>query len=140
MPIRHIPIRSSQNIPLALLGQLGEGCCTKRRRYTRAQEIEKLAVQKYNKNGKGITFNDLLSAGMASHKEQAQITLKHCLRMGLLFSLGNHKPQQYYPSCLKSEVSKAKMSKNIPVGFSEVGFSDAPHFSINSNNNNDSNL
>jgi len=136
---KNIPISSSQNIPLALLGQYGQCGYTKRRRYTRAQEIEKLAVQKYNKNGKGITFNDLLSAGMASHKEQAQITLKHCLRMGLLFSLGNHKPQQYYPSCLKSEVSKAKMSKNIPVGFSEVGFSDAPHFSINSNNNNDSN-
>ena len=131
---KNIPIRSSQNIPLALLGQYGQCGYTKRRRYTRAQEIEKLAVEKYNKNGKGITFNDLISAGLASHKEQAQITLKHCLRMGLLFSLGNHKPQLYYPTCLKSEVSKAKMSKNIPVRVTGVGFSDPPHFSVNTNN------
>jgi len=130
---KNIPIRSSQNIPLALLGQYGQCGYTKRRRYTRAQEIEKLAVEKYNKNGKGITFNDLLSAGMVSHKEQAQITLKHCLRMGLLFTLGNYKPQLYYPTCLKSEIFKAKITKNIQVGVTEVGFSDPPHFSLNTN-------
>jgi hypothetical protein len=30
----------------------------RRRRYTRAEQIEKLAVEKCRKNGKGITFND----------------------------------------------------------------------------------
>lgn len=99
-----------------------------------------MAADKCNKNGKGITFNDLLSAGLASHKEQAQITLKHSLRMGLLFSLGNYKPQQYYPACLKSEISKTKMSKNIPIEVTQVGFSNIPHFfSINNNDNKNSN-
>jgi len=87
-----------------------------------------LAVDKYNKNGKGITFNHLLSAGLASHKQQAQITLKHCLRMNLLFTLGNYKPQQYYPICLKSEISKNKLLKNIPIEVTGVAYS----------NNNDS--
>ena len=98
------------------------GSHRKRRRYTRAQEVEKLAVDKYTKNGKGTTFNDLLSSGMASHKEQAQITLKHCLRMNLLFTLGNYKPQQYYPICLKSEISKNKLLKNIPIEVTGVDY------------------
>jgi hypothetical protein len=138
----NIPTDSSQNIPIELLGQYGSGRGGKwrrRRRYNKVQEIEALAASRYKENGKGITFHDLLSNGYALHKKQAQITLKHCLRMGLLFSLGSYKPQQYYPTCLKSEISKAKMSKNIPIEVTEVGFSDVPHFSINSNNNNDSN-
>jgi hypothetical protein len=136
---KNIPLRSSQNIPLALPGQYGEAGCTKRRRYTRAEEIEKLAADKYKENGKGITFNDLLSAGLASHKEQSQITLKHCLRTGVLFTLGNYRPQQYYPTCLKSEISKAKMSKNIPIEVTGVGLSNIPHSSINSKTNRDNN-
>ena len=77
----NIPIRSSQNIPLTQLGQYGDGDGYKKklRRYTRVQEVEQLAVRKYKNNGKGMTFNDLLSTGLASHKEHAQITLKHCL-------------------------------------------------------------
>jgi hypothetical protein len=37
----------------------------RRRRYTRAKHIEKLSVDKYKKNGRGLTFNDLLSSGLA---------------------------------------------------------------------------
>jgi hypothetical protein len=136
---KNIPISSSQNIPLALLGQLGEGCCTKRRRYTRAQEIEKLAADKYNKNGKGITFNDLLSAGIASHKEEAQITLKHCLERQVLFTISNHKPQEYYPTSLRAEILKNKLSKNLPIGVTGVGLSNISHSSINSTNSDNKN-
>jgi hypothetical protein len=123
--ITNIPIDSGQNIQLELPGQCIGGY-RKRRRYTRAQEVEKLAVEMYNKNGKGITFNHLLSVGMASHKEQAQIMLKHCLNKKVLFTLSGHKPQQYYPACLKSQISKTVISKNTPVRVTEVGYSKAP--------------
>jgi len=132
---KNIPISSSRNIPLAQLGRYGMGGSTSRRRYTRAQEVEKLAVNKYNKNGTGITFIDLLSAGLASHKKQAQISLKRCLGMNL-FTLGSRKPQQYYPICLKSEISKNKLLKNIPIGVTGVGSFDVPHYCINNTKNN----
>ena len=88
----------------------------RQRRYTRAIEIESLAVSKYKSNGKGITYGDLLSNGFAISKSQAQITLKHCFKRNILFTLGNYKPQRYYPDCLKSKISK----KNIPVGVKGV--------------------
>jgi hypothetical protein len=118
-PIKNTPIDSTQNIPLALLGQrvpkysIDNG---RQRRYTRAQELETLAVSKYKGNGKGISYKDLLTSGLAFSKRQAQITLKHCFKRNILFTLGNYKPQQYYPVCLKSEISK----KNILVGVSGV--------------------
>lgn len=59
--------------------------------------------------------------------------------MNFLFTLGNYKPQQYYPTCLKSEISKAKMSKNIPIGVTGVGFSNVSYSSINSTNSNNKN-
>jgi hypothetical protein len=70
---KNIPIASSQNIPLALSAQCDAGFVGgyRRRRYTRAEQIEKLAVDKYKKNGTGVTFNDLLCAGMASNKKQS---------------------------------------------------------------------
>jgi hypothetical protein len=132
---KNIPIRSSENIPLAQLGQYGDGggCEKRRRRYTRVQEVEQLAVRKYESNGKGMTFNDLLTSGLALHKEQAQITLKHCLEKQILFTISNHKPQQYYPSCLKSKILKAFISKNIPIGVTEVAYSKASLLSNNAN-------
>ena len=131
---KNIPIHCSQNIPLAQLGQYGDGggCGKRRRRYTRAQEVEQLAVRKYKSNGKGMSFNDLLSAGLASHKEQAQITLKHCLEKQVLFTMSNHKPQQYYPTSLRAEILKNKLSKNLPIGVTGVAYFKAP---LSSNNN-----
>jgi hypothetical protein len=93
----------------------------RRRRYNRVGQIEKLAVDKYKKNGIGLTFNDLLSTGLASNKKQSQITLKHYHRNGTLFTISAHKPQQYYPACLKSEINAKKMEKNIPIGVTGVG-------------------
>src|SRR3954470_23709282 len=105
-------VLSSQNIPIALRGQClrdGNGI---RRRYVGANEIENLAFNKYKENGRGITINELLTNGLVLHKKQAQTTLKYCLRRGILFTLSNCKPQQYYPSRLRSEIHRAKMSKN----------------------------
>ena len=87
----------------------------RRRRYVRADEVENLACNKYKENGRGITIDDLLTNGLALHKKQAQTNLKYCLRRGILFTVYNCKPQQYYPSCLRSEIMKAKTSKNIPI-------------------------
>ena len=59
---------------------------------------------------------------------------EYCLKRNILFAPSNHKPQQYYPACLKSNVLKAKMSKNIPVKPTGVGLSNIPssrRFSIN---------
>ena len=74
----------------------------------------------YKENGRGMTFNDLISNGLALHKQQAQWTLKYCLQRGILLTYSNRKPQHYFPACIKSEISKAKMSKNIPVGVTGV--------------------
>jgi hypothetical protein len=117
---KNIPIDSGQNIPLAQLGQCGT-YCNKQRRYTRAQDIETLAINKYKDNGRAITYKDLLSNGLAFSKVQAQITLKYCFKKNVLFTLRNHKPQQYYPTNLKSEILK----KNTHIGVTEVGHSHA---------------
>jgi hypothetical protein len=121
---KNIPIASSKNIPLALSAQCDDGFVVgyKRRRYTRAKHIEKLAIEKCKKNGKGITFNDLLSYGLAPNKKQSQVTLKYYRNKGILFSISAHKPQQYYPASIKSEILNAKMAKNIPIGVTEVGY------------------
>jgi hypothetical protein len=121
---KNIPIAHSQNIPIATSTQCYDGFVggyVRRRRYSRAEQIEKLAVEKHRKNGKGITFNDLLHAGLASNKRQSQITLKHYHNKDILFTISLHKPQQYYPTCIKSEVLKSKISKNIPIGVTGVG-------------------
>ena len=81
-----------------------------------------------------MSFNDLLSAGLASHKEQAQITIKHCLEKQVLFTISNHKPQQYYPTSLRAEILKNKLSKNLPVGVTEVAYFKAPLLSNNNGN------
>lgn len=49
---KNIPIASPKNIPLALLAQYDGGFVGgygRRRRYTRATQIEKFAVEKYKK-------------------------------------------------------------------------------------------
>jgi hypothetical protein len=119
--IKNIPSDSRQNVPLASSGQYVTKSGSKgrrQRRYTRAREIETLAIGKYKNYGKGITYKDLLSNKLAFSKMQAQITLKHCFRKNILFTLGNNKPQRYYPVCLKSEILK----KNIPIGVTGVGY------------------
>ena len=135
---KNIPLAQSQNIPLALLAQCYGGFVVgyrRRRRYTRAEQIEKLAVDKYKKNGTGLTFNDLLYNGLASNKKQSQISLKHYCTNGILFTISAHKPQQYYPTCLKSEINAKKMVKNIPIGVTGVGCYYDPNSASQSSDN-----
>lgn len=79
------------------------------RSYRSSKEIESTAIESYRRSGKGITFTILLEKGLAHGKRQAQNTLKYHVRTGLLFTLANTRPQQYYPTCLKSEIIKAKL-------------------------------
>jgi len=119
--VGNVPIGKSQNIPLDVLGRCGSNGYHNRlpsRRYIKAKCIEALAISKYKQNGRGISFNDLLSNGLAKHKEHAQAKLKYCLRTEILFTPSNHKPQQYYPACFKSEI----LNKIIPVGVMEVPY------------------
>ena len=124
---KNTPLAPIQNAPIDLLGHWRRS----KRRYTKKQEIATLAIDKYKKDGLGITFNDLLSNGVSYHKEHAQDTLKRCLGNNVLFTMANHKPQQYYPISLKAEILRRKMSKNAPVGVTGVGYSKAPLFPSN---------
>jgi len=124
----NIPLESDQNIPLTLVGQ----SFVKRRRYTRSDEISVLAINHYRKTGKGIIFEDLLSSGLAPHKDQAQTTLKYCLERKVLFTPENTRPQQYYPTCLKSEVMKRIMAKNTPIDPTGVGILPMTHSYLSS--------
>lgn len=100
--------------------QCGNGHLYSKRRYTKYQTIDRLAIERYKGTGKGVSFNDLIHSGLARHKRQAQDTLKRLRERKILFTLENHKPQQYYPHCLKSEIIKARLSKNAPVEATEV--------------------
>lgn len=97
------------------------------RRYTRVQEVDALAVKKYKINGRGITFQDLISSGLAKHKSQAQNTLKRCLAKNILFSPNNHKPQQYFPTSLKAEILRARLTKNAPIRVTGVRLLQSTH-------------
>ncbi len=114
-PSNNVPIVESQNIPLGGLVQNSNSLVFPKRRYTKYRTIAKLAIEKYKGTGKGISFNDLILSGFARHKRQAQDTLKRFRQKKILFTLENHKPQQYYPFCLKSEVINARLSKNAPL-------------------------
>jgi hypothetical protein len=120
-----IELSTYQNAPLALRQntplRITDGNAKKKRRYTRSQELADLAVDKYNANGRGITFEDLLKRERACHKKQAQETLKRCLQNKILFTVVNHKPQQYFPTCLKAKILKDRISKNASVRVTEVG-------------------
>jgi len=117
---QNIPLGSGENIPLTLVGQ-----CFPRRRYTKSEEINHLAINHYRRTGNGITFENLLSSGLAHHKEQARTTIKHCIEKKVLFAPRKLRPQQYYPVCLRSEVMKRIMSKNIPIHPTGVSHSSA---------------
>ncbi|MGA7370433.1 MAG: hypothetical protein WBX01_14990, partial [Nitrososphaeraceae archaeon] len=128
------PVEDGQNIPLDLLGQCRynyKSDCIPSRGYIKAKLIEDLAISKYKHNGNGISFTDLLSNGFAKHKEQAQAKLKYCLRSEILFTPYNHKPQQYYPTCFKSEI----LRKIAPIRVTGVGWSRSPLSQDNQTNN-----
>ncbi len=125
-PEKNTPLAFTKNPPLALVAQ--DGCIRdiSKRRYTAAQAINELAITKFRPNGKGVTYTDLMEAGLAKHKKQAQDTLKYCLQIGTLFTLRDCRPQEYYPSVIKSEVMTKQLSKNTPIDPTGVTYSKHP--------------
>ncbi|MGH9989561.1 MAG: hypothetical protein ACREAS_03905, partial [Nitrososphaera sp.] len=115
------------NARLELLVQSDNVGCSRKRRYTKTHDVATLAVEKFKTSGKGITFNDLMLSGLAKHKSQAQNTLKRYLAKKVLFVIKDHKPQHYFAASLKAEIFKARLSKNAPVGVTEVPFSQSTH-------------
>jgi Protein of unknown function (DUF3179) len=125
------PLDRALNTPLRILVQSDRVSCKSKRRYTKAHQVRAVAVEKFKRSGTGITFEDLISSGLAPHKSQSQDTLKRCHRKNILFVIENLKPQRYYPYSLKSEIIKARLSKNAQVRVTEVPYLQKAHFSSN---------
>jgi hypothetical protein len=82
--------------------------------YIKKDDIGKIAIKKYRENGLGITFEDIERDFRVS-KSKGQSKLKYFNRKKVLFTakdlaiegisaLPNKNPQQYFPTCIKSEV------------------------------------
>jgi hypothetical protein len=112
---QNVPIDICQNAPLVQLGPYGGGHKAKRR-YTKAQKIEDLAIVKYKSTRKGITYQDLIRNHLSHSQKHAQNALKRSLQKRIIFTIEQHKPQQYYATCIKSEIVKHKMIGNAPLG------------------------
>ncbi len=88
------------------------------RNYISANGMNELAIR--TKKGKGITLQYLIEKGLVQHKRQAQDTLKYHLRKGTVFTLGDKRPQQYYPTAIKSEIIQ-NQQRNTPIHPTGVG-------------------
>lgn len=82
--------------------------------YVNTKKIEELAVWNFRSQAKAITFTDLIKKGLANGKHQAQLRLRYSLKKKVLFTLGDHRPQQY-PKCMESEVMKKEQSKSTYI-------------------------
>ncbi len=109
---RNTPLFTNKNTPLALATQT---YYSRPRRYTIADNIIDLAIEKFKKNQDGINFEDLRKRGLAVHKRQAQETLKYYRRKGILFTLALRRPQEYFASTIRSEVMECISSKITPI-------------------------
>lgn len=89
--------------------------------------IEGLATEKYRSCGKGITFEDSQKR-FSLRKTRVQRSLKHFHDCHVLFTAGdlisqgihliqNTNPQQYFPTCIKSDIVEdlKKRSRNVQV-------------------------
>jgi hypothetical protein len=93
------------------------------------RELQELALKKYEINGRGITFTDVINKFGCS-KPKAQRKLKNAyIKKGdkkgkkgtILFTLDNERtiPQQYFPSCIRARIIENKRNRLIdPTGVS----------------------
>jgi len=84
------------------------------RKYKTKDLVEKIAIEKYQKNGLGITIEDI-ERNFSINKTKAQRNLKYFHERDILFTandlvlegitvLKNTSPQQYFPNCIKSKI------------------------------------
>jgi hypothetical protein len=122
--IKSTPLENSKSTPVALSTQVAR--CNQ---YVSSDEITKLAIERYKMNGRrGITYTDLLEAGFAEHKTQAQDMLKYHLRIGTLFTLEAKRPQQYFPTDIKSDIME-NLAKSTQIDPTGVASSKSSHIS-----------
>jgi hypothetical protein len=132
-PLYNVPIDSNQNVPLDLLGHCGSGTMHSRRKI-KSKEVEQLAVKIFHNSKKGITFKDIMTLGVP--KKRAQRKLKLCCENGyfpsekkVLFAPEKHRPQQYYPKCLRAEVNEyLSMKENVLIQPTGMTYSTFPLF------------
>ena len=118
---KNTPLRNHNFTPLVLAAQ---GLVD--RNYIPSEEMTDLAVDHYRtKKAKGLTWKYLIERGLVKHKTQAQDTLKYHVRKGTLFTLQDRRPQQYYPTAIKSEIME-KLQKNTPLDPTGVVISKLP--------------
>ena len=109
--IKNLRLGSSKITQQGLVGRFSSGS----RSYNFSYSVIQIAVGKFRKTGRGITYKDLMDAGVAVHKRQAQEVLKYQLRIGKLFTLKDKRPQQYYPTKTRSEVIEKVAKRNTPI-------------------------
>jgi hypothetical protein len=110
--IKNLPLTSKKIPQEGLVGRFTSGSS---RSYNFSNSIADLAADKFRKTGRGITYKDLMDAGLVVHKHQAQEVLKYQLRKGNLFTLRDKRPQEYYPTKIKSEITEKISKRNTPV-------------------------
>jgi hypothetical protein len=99
--------------------------------YNFSYSITDFTTNRFRETGKATTYINLMDTGIVFHKHQAQGVLKYQLSKGNLFTLGNKRPQEYYPTKIKSEVIKKIAERNTPLQPSEVTSINFPdNFSI----------
>jgi hypothetical protein len=111
---KSVPVELDQIVPIDLLDQ--------RRKNISSKKIEDLAVERFRKSKKGITFLDIREK-FGINKRRAQRKLKNCCervpfpsKKKVLFTPEKHKPQRYYPKCLKTDVIESLNERNkVPV-------------------------
>ncbi|MGB6674458.1 MAG: hypothetical protein WBE34_18670 [Candidatus Nitrosopolaris sp.] len=62
--------------------------------YQNSDQLTQFAIDRYSfRNGRGITYLDLMDSGLALHKRQAHDILKYHLKIGTIFTLRNNRPR-----------------------------------------------
>lgn len=100
------------------------------REYVRKHIVERIAIEKYQKNGLGITFEDIQSE-FSVNKHRGRRTLKYFHERKVLFTandlilegitvLKNTSPQQYFPTCIKAVIIEG-LSKRESVLVNPTG-------------------
>ena len=92
------------------------------RKYKTKDIVEKIAIEKYQENGLGITFEDI-GREFFVNKDKAQRKLKYFYDRQVLFTandlimkgitvLQNKSPQLYFPTCIKAEIVEGLSKRN----------------------------
>jgi hypothetical protein len=130
LPNQNEPIKDNISKPnIELVHRYGPG------KWIPDKILEELAIQKYNKNGKGLTINDLIQT-FHIHQKKAQRRFKNAIkekvtkqgkRHPLLFTLDNNKPQQYYPTKIKADIIEKRKRQNRPIDPTGVSLYQSPY-------------